>query len=64
MALNWPTPTPANDDAQQLFAIQKVLVDQKMTSCSSTPPTRRHVQPGIELANRARIPVITVDRNR
>ncbi len=50
-----------NDDAQQLFAIQK-FVDQKMDFMLINPTNSQAVQPGIELANRARIPVITVDR--
>ena len=51
----------ANDDAQQLLAIQTV-VDKKADFLIVNPTNSQAVRPGIELANRARIPVITVDR--
>ncbi len=50
-----------NDDAQQLVAIQG-FVDQKVDFLIVNPTHSQAVRLGIELANRARIPVITVDR--
>jgi ABC-type sugar transport system substrate-binding protein len=50
-----------DDDAQQLLAIQTV-VDQKTDFLIVNPTNSQAVRPGIEMANRARIPVITVDR--
>ena len=50
-----------NDDSQQLLAIQN-FVDKKMDFIIVNPTNSQTVRPGIELANRASIPVITVDR--
>ncbi len=50
-----------NDDSQQLLAIQD-FVGKKMDFILINPTNSQAVQPGIEIANRARIPVITVDR--
>ncbi len=50
-----------NDDAQQLVAIQN-FVKQKVDALIINPTNAQAVRPGIELANRAAIPVITVDR--
>lgn len=51
----------ANDDARQLVAIQQ-FVDQAAKVLIINPTNAQAVVPGIEIANRARIPVITVDR--
>lgn len=50
-----------NDDAQQLIAIQNFL-SQPIDVLIVNPTNAQAVVPGIEMANRARIPVITVDR--
>ncbi|QQS55567.1 MAG: substrate-binding domain-containing protein [Candidatus Competibacteraceae bacterium] len=50
-----------NDDGQQLLAIQD-FVDKKMDFILINPTNSQAVQPGIEIANHAHIPVITVDR--
>ena len=50
-----------NDDSQQLLAIQN-MVEKEANVLIINPTNSQAVRPGIELANRARIPVITVDR--
>lgn len=50
-----------NDDARQLIGIRN-FVDRPVDFLIVNPTNSQAVQPGIELANRARIPVITVDR--
>lgn len=50
-----------NDDSQQLLTIQN-FADKKVDFIIVNPTNSQAVRPGIELANRARIPVITVDR--
>ena len=50
-----------NDDGRQLLAIQD-FVSGKVDFILVNPTNAQAVQPGIEIANRARIPVITVDR--
>ncbi|MCB1920829.1 MAG: substrate-binding domain-containing protein [Candidatus Competibacteraceae bacterium] len=50
-----------NDDTQQLVAIQN-FVGQKVDFLIVNPTNSQAVQPGIEMAHSARIPVITVDR--
>jgi len=51
----------SNDDAQQLVALRG-FVDNRVDLLIVNPTNAQTVRPGIELANRARIPVITVDR--
>lgn len=51
----------SNDDTQQLIAIRD-FVNKKVNFLIINPTHSQMVQPGIELANRADIPVITVDR--
>ncbi|MFZ4791789.1 MAG: substrate-binding domain-containing protein [Candidatus Competibacteraceae bacterium] len=50
-----------NDDSQQLLTLQN-FVDKKADLIIINPTNSQAVRPGIDLANRARIPVITVDR--
>lgn len=50
-----------NDDARQLVAIQN-FIGQKVDFLIVNPTNSQSVQPGIEMAHSARIPVITVDR--
>ena len=50
-----------NDDAQQLVAIQN-FIGQKVDFLIVNPTNSQAVQPGIEMAHNAGIPVITVDR--
>lgn len=50
-----------NDDGRQLLAIQD-FINGKVDFILVNPTNAQAVQPGIEIANRARIPVITVDR--
>lgn len=50
-----------NDDSQQLLTIQN-FADKKVDFIIVNPTNSQAVRPGIELADRARIPVITVDR--
>lgn len=51
----------ANDDSRQLLAINQ-FVASKVDALIINPTNSQAVQPGIEIANRARIPVITIDR--
>lgn len=51
----------ANDDARQLIAIQN-FVSRSAAAIIINPTNAQSVVPGIEIANRAGIPVITVDR--
>ncbi len=51
----------ANDDAQQLIAIRD-FVNKAVDFLIINPTNSQAVRPGIELANRDHIPVITVDR--
>lgn len=51
----------SNDDAQQLVALQD-FVRQRVDALIVNPTNAQAVRPGIELANRAAVPVITVDR--
>lgn len=50
-----------NDDTQQLIAIRD-FVNRKVDFLIINPTNSQAVQPGIELANRAQVPVLTVDR--
>lgn len=50
-----------NDDSQQLLAINN-FVTNKVDALIINPTNSQAVQPGIEIANHARIPVITTDR--
>ena len=52
-----------NDDAQQIIAIRN-FVEKKVDFLLINPTNSQAVQPAIELANRAGIPVITVDRKQ
>jgi ribose transport system substrate-binding protein len=50
-----------NDDSRQLLAISQ-FVASKVDALVINPTNSQAVQPGIEIANRARIPAITIDR--
>ena len=50
-----------NDDAQQLIDIRH-FVDQAVDFLIVNPTNSQAVEPGIDLANRGQVPVITVDR--